>query len=395
MKNHILKVSGTVGLAGAMTVAGLAQAAAGEVKLPNQISWTAYGTTSSGYAQSVGIGQMLKKNYNTGLRIIPGKNDVSRMVPLRAGQSPLCACGIAAYFAQEGSFMFGTKKWGPMKIYNTFNNIGDNGQQAVVAGDAGIKTIKDVKGKRVTWIKGAPALNMNMTGFLAFAGLTWDDVQKIVVPGWKQSAEAVINGQADVTWGSTVSSAYNKLAASPRGLYWVSLPHGDKEAWARAKAVVPHWAPNMVTVGVDLKSNESGKIPHEGNNYPYPIFVATAKASNDLVYGLTKAVMENYDQIKDAGPSMSGYQLSKQNLQWIFPYHPAAIQYYKEKGVWSADADAHNAKMLKRQDVLAAAWKDHMAKNGSKADADFEKAWQGVRAAALAKAGMAVPFKSW
>jgi len=384
-------------LIGAALLAAVAVGPAGaaDVKLPAQISWTAYGTTSSGYAQSVGIGQMLKKNYNAGLRIIPGKNDVSRMVPLRSGQSPLCACGIASYFAQEGVFMFATKKWGPMKLLNLFNNIGDNGQQAVAAGDAGIKTIKDVKGKRVTWIKGAPALNMNMTGFLAFAGLTWDDVRKVVVPGWKQSAEAVINGQADVTWGSTVSSAYNKLAASPRGLYWVKLPHGDKEAWTRAKAVTPHWAPAMVKVGISLDKSETGKVPHEGMNYPYPIFVSTDRAPDELAYGLTKAVLDNYEQIKDSGPSMSGYQISKQNLSWIFPYHPAVINYYKEKGAWTAEHDKHNASLVKRQDVLAAAWKDHVSKNGSKDDAEFQKAWQQIRADALRKAGLEVPFETW
>ena len=74
-------------LAAALSIAGAAAVNAAEVNLPKQISWTAYGTTSSGYAQSVGIGQMLKKNYGVGLRIIPGKNDVSRMVPLRSGQS--------------------------------------------------------------------------------------------------------------------------------------------------------------------------------------------------------------------------------------------------------------------------------------------------------------------
>ncbi len=76
-----------LGTAGLILSAGAGSAA--DVKLPNQISWTAYGTTSSGYAQSIGIGQMLKKKYNTGLRVIPGKNDVSRMVPLRVGQTPL------------------------------------------------------------------------------------------------------------------------------------------------------------------------------------------------------------------------------------------------------------------------------------------------------------------
>lgn len=140
-------------------------------KLPKNIAWTAYGTTSSGYAQSVGIGQMLKKNYDVDLRIIPGKNDVSRMVPLKAKQAEICACGIASYFAQEGVYMFAEKRWGPMKLYNIFNNIGRNGQMLATAADANIKTMADLKGKRVTWVKGSPALNGNTAGFFSIRRL--------------------------------------------------------------------------------------------------------------------------------------------------------------------------------------------------------------------------------
>jgi TRAP transporter TAXI family solute receptor len=386
LKNYVK----TIGTATVVGLIGIAPAAAGDIKLPKQISWTAYGTTSSGYAQSIGIGQMLKKNYGTGLRVIPGKNDVSRMVPLRVGQTPLCACGIASYFAQEGAFMFGTKKWGPMKLFNLFNNIGENGQQAVVAGDVGAKTVADLKGKRVTWVKGAPALNMNMQAFLAFGGLTWDDVQKVVVPGWKQSAEAVINGQADVTWGSTVSGAYNKLAASPRSLTWLNMPHADKEAWKRANAIAPHWTPTMVKIAISGEKNVSGKMPYEGNIFPYPIFVSTSKGTNEVAYGLTKAVMENYGQIKDSGPSMSGYQLSKQNLKWIFPYHPGSIAYFKEKGIWGEAEEKHNQTLLKRQDILAATWKKM---DKSQDDAAYQATWKKARAAALDAAGMPVPFR--
>jgi len=375
----------------AMTLAS-ASIQAEEVKLPKQLSWTAYGTTSSGYAQGIGIGQMLNEKYGSDLRIIPGKNDVSRMVPLRSGQSDICACGAAAVFAQEGSLMFGTKKWGPMKILNLFNNLGTNGQQLVGAGDAGIKTAADLKGKRVTFVKGAPALNLNAEAALAFAGLTWDDVEKVTVPGWKQSAEAVINGQADATWGSTVSSAYNQLAASPRGLYWINFPHSDAEGWARAKKVAPHWAQSVIESAVDIESNESGGKSYEGNNYPYPIYVATANIDDATAYGLTKAVMENYEAIKDSGPGMNGYQLSRQPLMWAFPYHPASIKYYKEKGVWTADHDAYNDGLLKRQDVLAKAW---ASMDMSLDDDAFSKAWQKARAEALDAAGLDVPFRSW
>jgi hypothetical protein len=58
--NGTIASAGMVGLAAVVMTATSALAA--DVKLPSQISWTAYGTTSSGYAQSIGIGQMLKKN---------------------------------------------------------------------------------------------------------------------------------------------------------------------------------------------------------------------------------------------------------------------------------------------------------------------------------------------
>jgi len=92
--------------AAAAVVVTASAAGAADVNLPEQLSWTAYGTTSSGYAQSIGLGNMLKAKYDVDLRVIPGKNDVSRMLPLKANQAEICACGIAAYFGQEGVLMF-------------------------------------------------------------------------------------------------------------------------------------------------------------------------------------------------------------------------------------------------------------------------------------------------
>jgi TRAP transporter TAXI family solute receptor len=254
---------------------------------------------------------------------------------------------------------------------------------------SGIKTPADLKGKRLTWVKGAPALNRNMEAFLAFGGLTWDDVRKIEVPGWGQSIDAVINGQADATWGSTVSSKFSQLVSSPEGLFFPPLPHSDKEGWARALKVTPWWVPTKVEVVVPGYKFE---VPYEGANVPYPIFVATHDTDDALAYGLTKAVMENYGDIKDSGPSMDGYQLSSQSLAFRFPYHPAAIRFYKEKGVWTAEHEAHNQDLLKRQDVLAEAWKSMQAKNDRSGD-DFTKEWMKVRGAALSKAGMEIVFQ--
>lgn len=388
-----LKIKAAAALFVACSIVAASPAIAAEVKLPKNLSWTSLTTTSSAYAQSVAIGQMLEKKYGTSLRIIPGNNDVARMIPLREKQSSICACGITALFAQEGVLMFGAKKWGPVKIYNLFNNMTTTiGQNLVTTKDSGIKTPGDFKGKRIVYIKGAPAQNVNAEAFLAFAGLTWNDVEKVVVPGWKQAADAIVNGQADAMWGATVTSSFNQIAASPRGIFWVSLPHDDKQAWKRARAVQPLWTPSFVEQGINVESNSQGKLPFEGVNYPYPIFVATAELTNETAYSLTKAVMENYDAIKDGAPSMSGYQLKNQPLEFVFPFHPGAVRYFREIGKWTERHDKHNAKVQERVKVLERAWAEM---DMSLEDKTFIAAWQKKRADALAKAGFDAPFRTW
>ncbi len=367
-----------------------AAAAADDIKLPAQLSWTAYGTTSSGYAQSIGLGNMLKAKYDTDLRVIPGKNDVSRMLPLKAGQAEICACGIASYFGQEGVFMFASDRWGPTKLYNLFNNIGRNGAGLIVAGDLGIESYKDLKGKRVAWVKGAPALNLNSTSTLAFAGLTWGDVEKVVFPGYGQSMQAIIDGQADAAFGSTISSIYNQMAASPRGIRHLPFPHDDAEGWERMTRVAPYLYPVNVTNAVAIETNPNGGKSFEGSAYPYPIFVGMPTLAEDTAYGLTKAVMENYETYKESGPGMDGYQLANQNFEWVFPYHPGAVRYYKEAGVWDDAAQATQDANMKRQEVLAAAWADFKSM-GVSGD-DYETKWLEVRAKHLSDAGMSVPF---
>jgi TRAP transporter TAXI family solute receptor len=375
------------------TIAGLwcaltLPAGAADVTLPPNLSWTAYETGSSGYAQSVGLGQMLTKNYGVSLRIIPGKNDVSRMTPLKLGHTEVCACGIAAYYAQEGVYMFAHKDWGPQPVYNLFNNIGRNGATLTVAGDVGIKTAADLRGKRIAWVKGAPALNLNAEAVLAFGGLTWDDVQKVEVPGFRQSMDAILNNQADAGFASTITAMHSQMAASPRGIYYIPMPHGDEAGWKRTLDVAPYFAKGMVTAFTQGAQNPG---PFEGVKYPYPLFVVTDKATDDLAYGLTYAIMENYEDYKEAGPGMDGYQLQNQAFDYVMPYHAGAVRYFKEKGAWKPEHDAHNQAMHKRQEVLAAAWKDVLAKNV--ADDAFAGEWMKLRAAALEKAGMPVVFR--
>ena len=166
----------------AIAVFGLSatMATAQEIDLPKQLSWTAYDTGSAGYNQAVAIGASLQDATGVNLRVLPGKNDVSRTEPLRQGRVEFSATGVGGSFmAQEGVFDFGAENWGPQPIRVLMANNGGAINLAVgVAADMGIEEFSDLKGKRVAYIVGAPALNVNTEAYLAYGGLTWDDVER-------------------------------------------------------------------------------------------------------------------------------------------------------------------------------------------------------------------------
>ncbi len=366
-------------------------AAHADVKLPPTISWSAYDVGSGGYNQAVAIGNALKQKYNVSLRVLPGKNDVSRNLPIREGQVQFSANGVGgAYLAMEGVFEFGAPSWGPQPIRGLMLNTSDQVLTVIAAGDAGVRTIADLKGKRVAWVIGSPALNQNITAMLAFAGLTWDDVKKVEFGGFGAAMDGIINNQVDAAFTSSISGKAYQIAKSPRGLVYPVISHKDKAGWARMNAVAPFFFPFMGTEGAELSKDK----PAESATYPYPILMTYAVQDADLVYNMTKAMVETYDMYKDAAPGNAGWSVERQNFAWVIPFHDGAIRFWKEKGKWGAAEQAHNDKLLQRQKVLATAWAE--VKKGSHAnDEAFVSAWQKARAAALTKAGFDPVTTSW
>lgn len=92
----------TVLVAAATAVAFSMSAAAQDIKLPPQLSWTAYDTGSSGFNMAVAIGQQFKK-YGADMRVLAAGNDTARLAPLRAGRAVASAMGTGVFFAQEDS----------------------------------------------------------------------------------------------------------------------------------------------------------------------------------------------------------------------------------------------------------------------------------------------------
>lgn len=360
-----------------------------DVKMPPTMAFTAYDTGTAGFNIAVGVGKMMKDKYGTDIRVLPAGNDVARLAPLRAKRATVSAMGSGTYFAQEGVFEFGAKEWGPQPLQLLLSSVDCNAGSLGVAADVGVTEIKQLRGKRVGFVVGSPALNQNSLAILAFGDLKQGDVKIVEFASYGAMWKGFINNDTDAAFGTTITGPAKEAETSPRGLVWPPLPAKDTAGWERVRKVGLFFFPQLATCGAGI----SPEKPIELGNYPYPIFVSYASQPQDQIYSITKAMIDGYDAYKDSAPGAGGLAANRQTKNWVVPVHPGAVKALKEAGQWTAEQDAHNNGLIKRQDVLTGAWAAYGKSNPPSDDKAFLEGWMKVRAAALAKANMPNGFE--
>jgi TRAP transporter TAXI family solute receptor len=374
----------TVGL-GTMSTSLRAQ----DIKLPPTLTVTAYDTGTSGFNITVAVGKALKEKYGTDVRVLPAGNDVARLAPLRAKRAQFSSMGMGIYFAQESVLEFAVKDWGPQALQMLLTSIDCNGGNLGIAADTGAKELKDLKGKRIGFVVGSPALNQNALAMLAFAGLTKDDVKIVEFASYGAMWKGLVNNDVDAAFGSTITGPAKEAETSPRGLVWPALPFDDKAGWERVRKIGPFFFQHNVTCGA---AGLSPQTPKQMGNFPYPVYMVYSTMPADEAYAITKAMITTYDAYKDGAPGASGLDVKLQTTQWVVPFHPGAVKALKEAGKWTDADEAHNQGLLKRQQVLADAWAQFLKTSPPDEKEAFRKAWMAARKTALEAAKMDVVF---
>ena len=144
-------------------------------------------------------------------------------------------------------------------------------------------------------------------------------------------------------------------------MFWPPIDPDDTEGFARMQEIAPFFTLNKAKVGATIDGTDG----YQGAGYAYPVLTSIAATDEALVYNMTKAMVELFPKYDGNSPGIGGWALDKQNMEWVVPYHEGAIRYFEEVGAWSDTAQAHNDKLVKRQEALAAAWEATKASNPS------------------------------
>lgn len=347
-------------------------------ELPDTMTWSSYDVGSAGYAEASAIADAFGKKYGTRIRIQPSGSAIGRLQPLLSGRADYAFLATETFFAAEGIHDFSTRRWGPQDLRAVAGRPSSFG--IFTAADANIKTLEDLKGSRFAYVAGNPSINVKCDAFLAFVGLTRDDVEAIMFPTYANTMSSLARGEADASCTTTTPSHVYELAESPRGIRWLNVPQDDAEGWKRLREVAPFFQPYTETVGAGISEENPVNI----FAYRYPVLTVRGDMDEDAVYNYIKALDETYGLYKDATAVMHRWDLEEAGTPAIdVPFHPGAIRYLEEKGIWTEEHQAWNDQRLARLNALRDAWKDAVAEGEDKSDEEFAEIWEDHRTQAL------------
>jgi TRAP transporter TAXI family solute receptor len=225
--------------------------------------------------------------------------------------------------AWKGNAEVGFKK--KLDKLRTVAAIYPNYIQIAALKSANIKTLTDLKGKRLA--VGAPksGTELNARAVLGGAGMTYKDLGKVEYLPFNESVELMKNRQLDATLISAGLgvSAIRDLCASVDCVI-VAIPKSvvEKVGTPYQTGVIPAGTYNGQDADVEVATVQ---------NY----LVTRSDLKDDVVYEMTKTFFDNLPALQAAHAAAKSIKLDQAAKSPPVPLHPGAAKYYKEKGIGS------------------------------------------------------------
>ena len=202
----------------------------------------------------------------------------------------------------------------------TYNNV----IQIVANADSGIKTLADLKGKRVSVGAAKSGTELNARAVFGAAGLTYDDIGRVEYLPFGESVELIKNRQLDATFQSAGLgvASIRDLASSVK----ISIVPVPEDVIARIDS--PVYLPTTIPAGTYTGQDED--VP----TVAIPNFLIThAGVPDDLAYAMVKAMYDHLDELYATHNAAKDIKLENAIQGMPVPLHPGVERYYREVGV--------------------------------------------------------------
>lgn len=197
----------------------------------------------------------------------------------------------------------------------------------VVRKDSDIQSVADLKGKRVPVFADRALGDYVSKGYFANADMTLDDADGVAVPNFPRMWSSFGEGSTDVTI-VVVGAAQSREFDANFGIRYLSFEN-TPEALERMR----EWLPQTYLQEMPAGSVPGIEEPTYVNVFDYTLF-AGKDVSEDMVYNAVKALWEKEADLLAGGPFWNGFAKENMGKDVGLTYHPGAIKFYQEMGVW-------------------------------------------------------------
>jgi TRAP transporter TAXI family solute receptor len=201
----------------------------------------------------------------------------------------------------------------------------------IVPANSPIMKVAQLRGKRLpSGFKGAPLFHFMFSAGLANGSVSYNDVEKVPYIGLRQHWNGFKQGKIDAAWGGIGAGHVRDMNAKIKGGVRFLSFDDSPDALKRVHKHAPHTRfltvkPAKPFVGVMTPTNVLA--------FDYMLW-AHKGVSNDAVSKVAKAMYENEKELHAAGPFWRSHKSKKMGKNQGWPYHPGAISFYKQVGVW-------------------------------------------------------------
>jgi TRAP transporter TAXI family solute receptor len=235
-----------------------------------------------------------------------------------------------AFSAYEGKDQFAGK---PVKNLRGITSLFPETIQIVARADSGIKSIKDIKGKKLIPGDRGSGTEVDTLNVLAGYGLTYKDFAGVDWLGFSGASQRLQDKQADVTFTTAgwPTAAITELAMSTE----IVLVPIEEEMIAKITKMYSFYSKVVIP-----KGTYKGMTADVPTITTMAQWVVDEQVPADLVYKLTRALWEKGKDGLSGADVMAKVHAKGKDVQlktalsgMAIPLHPGAAKYYKEVGL--------------------------------------------------------------
>ena len=282
---------------------------------------------SIGYNMSAAIAKTIAEAEGIQSRVQPYSGSSAVLPLVNSGELDLAVCNVLEIQeATNGEGPYAGRKQSNLRVLGVIFPLYSS---IFVRKDSPIKTLADLKGKRVPYgFTAQVTLERIVSAILASGGLGSNDIVPVMVPNVIRGADDFMEGKIDGGFFAIGAAKVAEVHKSVGGIRYLPVPD-DPAALAAMRKLMPYAyvtevKPSPAFVGLDG--------PTKLMAYDYLVAVG-AHVKDDVVYKIAKAMYENKPKLVESLRAFNGFNPGDMHKSMPATFHPGSEKYYKEKGI--------------------------------------------------------------